>query len=341
MRTEIEQLQHRGVFAPADEPALRWGILGTGLIADWFAGTVARNTRQRLVAVGSRTPARAQEFAARHDIERAHGSYAAVIADDVDVIYIALTADAHCEWALAAIEAGRHVLVEKPFAMNAGEAERMAAAARGAGVLVMEAMWTRYLPQSDAIRLLLEDGALGDIRLLIADHGQAIPADPEHRLQHAELGGGALLDLGVYPIAFAYQLLGPPDDMATFGERLPTGVDGSAELVLTCGSARALLSTTIVVRTPTTASISGTEARLELRAPFFTPTGFTLAGPESIAPDEVWEDRSGITMHTGLCYQATALARFVAEGRTESPFHTLDETVSIMRTLDRALAAIS
>src|SRR6185436_11737022 len=141
-----------------DEPALRWGMLGTGQIAEVFAATAHANTRQRIVAVGSRTQARADEFAARHGIERAHGSYAAVIADDVDVIYIALTAEAHCERALEAIAAGKHVLVEKPFAMNADEAARMADAARAAGVVAMEAMWTRYLPQSDAIRLLVADG---------------------------------------------------------------------------------------------------------------------------------------------------------------------------------------
>jgi predicted dehydrogenase len=341
MRAEIEQLQHRGVFAAGDEPALRWGMLGTGGIAETFAATVHANTRQRIVAVGSRTPARAEDFATRHGIERAHGSYSAVIADEVDVVYIALTADAHCERALEAIAAGRHVLVEKPFAMNGDEAARMAQAARSTGVVAMEAMWTRYLPQSDAIRLLVADGTLGDIKLVFADHGQAITADPAHRLHHAELGGGALLDLGIYPIAFASQLLGPPDDVATFGEMLPSGVDGSAELVLTCGGARALLSTTMVVRTPTTAAVAGTEARLELRAPFFTPTGFALGTGDFGEPMERWEDQTGITMHRGLCYQATALARFAAEGRTESPVHTLDETVSIMRTIDAALAALS
>jgi len=267
MRAEIEQLQQRGVFAAGDEPALRWGMLGTGGIAGTFATTLHANTRQRIVAVGSRTAARAEEFATRHGIERAHGSYSAVIEDGVDVVYIALTADAHCE--------------------------------------------------------------------------RALTADPAHRLHHAELGGGALLDLGIYPIAFASALLGPPDDVATFGQMLPTGVDGSAELVLTCGDARALLSTTMVVRTPTTASVAGTEARLELRAPFFTPTGFTLGTGDFGAPIERWEDQAGISMHHGLCYQATALARFAADGRTESPVHTLDETMSIMRTIDTALAAIS
>jgi predicted dehydrogenase len=340
MRAEIEHLQHRGVFAAGEEPALRWGMLGTGQIAGVFAATAHANTRQRILAVGSRTQARADAFAARHGIERAHDSYSAVIADDIDVVYIALTADAHCERALEAIAAGRHVLVEKPFALNGDEAARMADAARAAGVVAMEAMWTRYLPQSDAIRLLVADGTLGDIKLVFADHGQAIVADPAHRLHHAELGGGALLDLGIYPIAFASQLLGPPDDVAAFGEILPTGVDGSAELVLTCGDARALLSTTIGLSTPTTAAVAGTEARLELRAPFFTPTGFTLAGPGFDGPGERWDDRTGISRHHGLCYQATALARFAADGRAESPVHPLDETVAIMRTIDTALAAL-
>lgn len=330
MRTEIEQLQHRGVFAPADEPALRWGILGTGLIADWFAATVARNTRQRLVAVGSRTPARAQEFAARYDIERAHGSYAAVIADDVDVIYIALTADAHCEWALAAIEAGRHVLVEKPFAMNAGEAEQMAAAARGAGVLVMEAMWTRYLPQSDAIRLLLEDGALGDIRLLIADHGQAIPADPEHRLQHAELGGGALLDLGVYPVSFASMVLGTPAKVTAVSDPAFTGVDATTSMLMQyAGGAHAMLTATLTAAGPTTAAVIGTDARVVVDGPFYTPAGFTLTRRDGTA-----ERFDRPVPGRGLRFEAAEVVRCLREGRRESDVLPLHETVSVMATLD-------
>ena len=341
MRAEIEQLQHRGGFAAGDEPALRWGMLGTGQIAEVFAATAHANTRQRILAVGSRTQARADEFAARHGHRaRARLVYEAVIADDVDVVYIALTADAHCERALEAIAAGKHVLVEKPFAMDGDEAARMADAARSAASWRWRPCGRGYPPQSDAIRLLMADGTLGDIRLVFADHGQAIPVDPAHRLHHAELGGGALLDLGIYPIAFASQVLGPPDDVATFGEILPTGVDGSAELVLTCGDARALLSTTMGSarrpRPPWRAPRPGSScARRSSRRPASRSSGRGFDGP-----GERWEDQTGISMHHGLCYQATALARFAAEGGAESPVHPLDETVAIMRTIDTALAAL-
>lgn len=344
--TEIDALQHAGVFRPRSEPSLGWGVIGTGWIANQFVSGTQRHTRQRIVAVGSRSGERAAAFAEQRGVEQSHGTYSALIENPaVDAVYIGVTADQHRSLALEVIAAGKPVLVEKPFAVTAAEAGEIRDAARSAGVLAMEAMWTRYLPQSDAIRLLQSQGALGDIQVITADHGQAIAAaDPTSRLLRPELGGGALLDLGVYPLAFASELLGTPASVLAAGDLLPSGVDGTVGMLLTYpgSTAQALLLTTMCARTPTVAAISGTVARIEIESPFFIPSGFVLTGPAFDAePSLQWRDQSGIVAHEGLSYQATALARFVGEGRTESPIHGLDESVAILATIEAARAQLT
>jgi predicted dehydrogenase len=178
-------------------------------------------------------------------------------------VYIGVTADQHRPLALEVIAAGKPVLVEKPFTLTAAEASEIRAAARAAGVFAMEAMWTRYLPQSDAIRMLVWQGALGDIEVVAADHGQALADDPTSRLLSLALGGGALLDLGVYPLAFTSELLGTPASIIATGDVLPSGVDGTVAMLLAYpgSTAQATLSTSISVHTPNVAAISGTAAR--------------------------------------------------------------------------------
>jgi predicted dehydrogenase len=343
--TEVDDLQHVGVFRPTTEPSLGWGVIGTGWIAEQFVTGTLRHTPQRIVALGSRSAERSAAFAARHGVEHSHGSYSALIDDPaVDAVYIGVTADQHRPLALEVIAAGKPALVEKPFALTASDASEIRAAARAAGVLAMEAMWTRYLPQSDAIRMLLRQGALGEIEVVAADHGQALADDPTSRLLSPALGGGALLDLGVYPLAFTSEVLGTPASIIATGDLLPSGVDGTVAMLLAYpgSTAQAVLSTSISVRTPTVAAISGTAARIEIDSPFYMPMGFVLAGPSYGAkPILRWQDQSGIAAHEGLSYQATALARFVSEGRTESPIHGLDESVAILSTIDAARAQLT
>src|SRR4051812_47691344 len=190
------------------EPALRWGVVGAGWIAGEFAKAVRTHTAQRIVAVSSRSLERASSFAATQGIEFALGSTEQLVTHPgVDVVYVATPQSEHLAVGLAAIAAGKHVLIEKPITVSAAEARTLVRAARAAGVLVMEAMWSRYLPQASLTRRLLADGVLGEIRPVLADHGQAIPADPQHRLHRPELGGGALLDLGIYPVQFSSMVL--------------------------------------------------------------------------------------------------------------------------------------
>jgi predicted dehydrogenase len=292
-----------------------------------------RHTGQRVGAVASRSPERARTFASRFGIERSYGSYDELVADpEVDVVYVASPHSEHHAHALLAISAGKPVLVEKAFTRNAAEAQEVLQAGATAGVLVQEAMWTRFLPHIDVVRQLLEDGALGDVSTVLADHGQWFATNPASRLFDPVLAGGALLDLGVYPVSFASFVLGTPSAVLAVGTHAVTGVDGQVSAVLSSASgAHALVNTTLFARTPTTAAVVGTEARIELAGDFYAPTSVSLISRTGTL--ERW-DANPITGHEGLCYQATAVARLVADGALESPLLPQIETLAIMTTMD-------
>ncbi|MFJ4295656.1 Gfo/Idh/MocA family protein [Curtobacterium sp. NPDC089689] len=326
----------------SSEPALRWGLVGPGWIAGEFVDAAHRHTQQRFTAVASRSPERGAAFAAAHGIEHVVGSIVELAArDDVDAIYVATPQSDHLASGLSAIAAGKHVLIEKPIALNANEAQQLVDAGRAAGVLVMEAMWSRYLPQTSVLTQLLHDGVLGEIRALHADHGQRIDADPSHRLYRPELGGGALLDLGIYPVQFASLFLGTPQSVTAVGTMTDTGVDAQSTLVLEhSGGAQATLTTTLLARTPTGAAVAGSEATITVDPYFYTPTTFTLAGAAHDSTALHWSDESGLRGFEALSWEATAFASFVGDGRIESPVHGHDETVAILHTIDQALAQL-
>ena len=334
------------IIPPESVPALRWGIVGTGIAAR-FVHALHTHTGQRAVAVAARNVAKTQAFATEHGILTVHEDPSALIADPaVDVVYISTPHPLHHDLALEAIQAGKHVLIEKPIAMSASETRSITKAGRAAGVLVMEAMWTRYLPQADIVRQILADGTIGEIQLVQADFGFAFPFDAGHRLWNADLGGGSLLDAGIYPISFASSVLGSPSTVKASGLLAPTGVDARADLLLTSASgATAMVSASIVSSMPVVASIMGTAGRVEVLSPFFGPSGVTLSTGSFGAEDSVtWRDDTFKTLHEGLGYQATAFASYVSEGRIESPLHPHEEMISIMSTIDEAkqqIAAIS
>lgn len=326
---------------PDEAPPLRWGILAPGGIAASMVEGLQRYTRQRVVAVGSRDTARAQAFADRWGIERAYGSYEALLGDGaVDVVYVASPHSEHRDHALAALTAGKHVLVEKSFTRNAAEAREVVDAARSRGLACLEAMWTRFLPRTDIVRQLLADGALGPVETLIADHGQRFAEDPTSRLFAPELAGGALLDLGIYPVSFASLALGRPARVTARGTTTSTGVDRQVSMVLDGyqgSDAHAVLTTTMGAATPTTATISGPEGRLELAGPFYGPGTVRLVTRSG----EVFGSAPPVIKgHLGLCFEAAHLAQLVADGATESPLLGLDETIAIMETLDEVRAQV-
>jgi len=314
---------------------LRWGLIGTGWIADSFAADLAFTDSGRAVAVGSRRIETANSFADRFEIPNRHGSYEELVADpEVDVVYVATPHPLHHPNALLALGAGKPVLVEKPFTMNAAEARELVAAARAEKLFLMEAMWTRFLPHIAQIRRLIAEGALGEIVTVSADHGQWFAKDPEFRLFAPELGGGALLDLGVYPVSFASMLLGAPSTISALIEPAFSGVDGQTSMLFGYDSgAQAVLSCTSLAKSPTRAAIVGTEARIEIDGDFYSPSSFTLTtrSGEETRYDEPHRGR-------GLWYQADEVARCLQGGLLESPLMPLDESVSIMQTMDAVLA---
>lgn len=316
---------------------MRWGVLAPGRIAGGFVWALHHHTEQRVCAVASRDIERARAFAATYGIERVHGSYEQLVTDpQVDIVYVASPHSEHKRQALLAIAAGKHVLVEKPFALDAAEAREIAQAARAAKVFAMEALWTRFLPQTLLIERLLRDGVLGDIRLVTADFGVRFDFDAEGRIFNPALGGGALLDLGIYPIWFAHFVLGTPARVLATGAPASTGVDGQVALVLTTATgAQALLHTTLFADTPVEATVSGTLARLHVDSRFIAPGGLTLSSPSSEARLR-WSAPLGSRGGEGLAYQAVAVARHIAEGLTESPLHPLERTLAMVETIDTA-----
>lgn len=334
--TDVAGMPVSRVAEPSQAPVLRWGILGPGRIAETFAVSVRTHTRQRIVAVGSRDGARGTAFAQRHDVPTVHDSYLALVGDpDVDVVYVATPNPFHARCALLAVQAGKHVVVEKPFAMSADEALRVADAATARGVFVMEAMWPRFLPAMDVIGQVLAGGLLGDVQALSADLGEYFTPDPASRLFDPMLGGGALLDLGIYLVSFASFALGAPEQILAAGSFTGTGVDARASIVLQGPADRqAHLFTTLEARTPTSAFLTGSRGVLEVHAPFYLPPAIALTAHAAEPANALAAVFAQQRPEDGLCYEVAEAARMISAGRTQSPLLPLEETVQIMRTMD-------
>jgi predicted dehydrogenase len=316
---------------------LRWGILGTGWIARQMTADLAIHGSP-VNAVGSRSQSTADAFATEFGIPVAHGSYEALVADpDVDVIYVATPHSSHVTDATLALEAGKHVLLEKPYTINAAEARAVAGLARDRGLVVLEAMWTRWMPHMIRLRELIAAGTLGDVRTVLADHDQKLSQDPSHRLQNPELGGGALLDLGIYPISFAWDVLGAPSTVHAISSPTPTGVDRQTAIVFGYADGQqAVMHTALDAAGPTRASVIGVDARVEIDSVWYTPTTMRVIDPD----DNVIEEFDGRSEGRGMQFQAAALERIVASGALEDDILPPSESVAIMETLDQIRAQI-
>jgi predicted dehydrogenase len=307
---------------------IRWGIAGTGGIANSFATDFSNLDEGGIVAVGSRTLDSADSFAAEHGIDRAWGSYAELASDaDVDVVYVAGLHTVHADQAVQFLNAGKHVLVEKPIALNAAEVDRMIAAARANDRFLMEAMWMRFNPAHVETMRRLEDDAIGDIRRISADFSFTLPFDPDHRLWNLEKGGGALLDLGIYPFSLAWWALGPPVDIQHVGHLSDTGVDD--ELSLLCrwpSGASALLTCGLRVPGAMTARIEGTRGVAEFPFPAHACGSVTLrCGGES---EEITGDRPG------LRHQVVEVHRCLRAGEAESARMPLATSRAVIECFD-------
>jgi predicted dehydrogenase len=311
--------------------AIRWGILATGAIARDFAQGLAILPDADLVAVGSRAQETADRFGDEYGVLRRYGSYEALARDpDVDVAYIATPHNLHRDNTLLCLSAGKAVLCEKPFAINATQAEEMISLARGKKLFLMEAMWNRFHPVVLEMGRLLGEGAIGKPRLMVADFGLGTSFDPEGRLFDIQLGGGALLDLGVYPVALASLVFGPPDTVSTHAHLGPTGVDERAGVVLGYEEeGLAVLHTSLLEKTPSEAMIFGEAGSLRVHGPIYRPSALTLSRPGH--DDELIQPPVEGNAYN---YEAMEVMRCLRAGELESPRMTLDESLSIMLTLD-------
>jgi predicted dehydrogenase len=316
---------------------VRWGILATGLIARLFTSDLVL-TGHTVAAVGSRSRQTADRFAAKFGIPKAHGSYEALVADpEVDIVYVATPHPLHAPNAMAALEAGKHVLVEKPFTMNAAEAQKVMDLAERKGLLALEAMWTRFLPHMLRIREIVASGILGEIRSIVADHTQDLPDDPTHRLNAMELGGGALLDLGIYPISFAWDILGMPLEVQSTARFRATGADAQVATIFRhAGDAMSFTLSASDTAGPNVATVIGTEGRIDIDAVWYSPTAFRVYDNKR----KILEEFKSTVLGRGMQYEAAEAERLIRTGTLASEILPPSDTVGIMRTLDAVRSQI-
>ncbi|MDH6433817.1 putative dehydrogenase [Streptomyces sp. SAI-144] len=316
------------------EQSVRWGILATGGIAAAFTADLVDLPDAEVVAVASRSEASAKAFAERFGIERAYGDWGALAEDaDIDVVYVATPHAAHRAAAGLCLTAGRNVLCEKAFTLNVREAEELVALAKEHDRFLMEAMWMYCNPLIRRLKALVDDGAIGEIRTVQADFGLAGPFPPAHRLRDPAQGGGALLDLGVYPVSFAHLLLGEPSDVTAKAVLSEEGVDLQTGALLSWDDgALASLHCSLTGGTATIASVTGSLGRIDIPNGFFHPDRFVLhrdgRDPEEFVADPADGPRNS------LKHEAREVMRALRAGETQSPLVPLDGTLAVMRTLD-------
>lgn len=304
---------------PADphRGPIRWAVAATGAIADRFAREfpAVADPGAELVAVGSRASETAEAFAARHGIARAHASYETLAADDgVDAVYVANLAPFHCRLTKLFLEAGKHVLVEKPMALNAAEAAEMAAAAEANDRFLMEAMWMRFNPLHRRVASLIAEGAIGEVHRIGADFSIAVGFDPGHRLWSLEAGGGALLDLGIYPVSLAWWLLGEPSAVDHVTHVGPTGVDDDVSLLLGWETGAAAVLTTSIRSTGSTAArIDGSAGSIAIESRFHSAASATVHAADGST--ELTAEASS------LHWQVDEVNRCLRSGLRQSPDH--------------------
>lgn len=310
---------------------MRWGILSTGNIAHKFAQGLTSLPDAELVAVGSRSQSAADAFGDEFNVPHRHSSYEALASDpDVDVIYIGTPHPFHAANTLLCLDGGKAVLCEKPFTINARETEQIIQRAREKNLFLMEAMWTRYLPAIERVRDLIASDAIGEVRMLTADFGYRQPFNPAARSYDLELGGGALLDVGIYPITLASMLFGTPVEIASQAHIGASGVDEQSALVFKYAQGQlALLWSAVSTTTPQEACIMGTKGMIKIPSQWWRAQQLLLS--QQGQPDQVID----VPMEgNGYNYEAAEVARCIRAGLLESPIMSLDESLAIMHTMD-------
>ncbi|MEY4499929.1 MAG: hypothetical protein RL319_917 [Actinomycetota bacterium] len=317
------------IIDPASVTPYRWGVIGAGGIAELFVTGVQKHSKQNVIAVASRTFGKAEIFGKKFNIE-AHDNYEDLLArTDIDVVYVATLPSQHRDHALAAIAAGKHVLIEKPIALDPTEAEEIFAAAKAAGVLAMEAMWTRYLPQYDIIRQLLDSKAFGEIEMVNVSMCQS---NLWMTRMFSKNGGDPMFDMGIYAVSFCQTFLGNPVSITAQGILNDDGIDEEVSVQLrysNCSRAYILVSGRSGI--PAIGQVSGTKAKMNVGPEFCIPSRIEFSAQEFYAPVSRWTDESGVVGHEGLSYQTTAMASFLDAGLQESPFESHADSIANLR----------
>ena len=312
-------------------PPIRWGIMGTGMIAALFAEDLRHVDDAKLAAIGSRRAETAEAFASRFDVPQAHASYETLVRGDVDVVYVATPHAFHAENTLLALEAGVPVLCEKAFAMNAREAKQMVSAAREHDLFLMEAMWTRFMPSVAEVRRVLERGQIGPVQYVGADISTVREFNPDDRLFDPELGGGALLDLGVYPVAWTFDFFGSPDRVASMATLGPTGVDMRCSGLFEYDDGpQVVWHASLEADAGRALTMAGPEGRIHCPRNWWKGRPFERLTPEGEPVETLGRPYEG----NGYQFEAEHVVRCLREGRTESPVMPLDESLAIMRAMD-------
>ncbi|WP_427016248.1 Gfo/Idh/MocA family protein [Pseudarthrobacter sp. P1] len=310
---------------------IRWGILGTGFIAGLQTQDLIENGFT-VQSVGSRTLESSTAFGEKYSIPSAHGSYEALVADpDVDVVYVATPHPFHHANALLALNAGKHVLVEKAFTINARQAQEIVELAEAKGLVALEAMWSRFLPHMIRLREIIGEGTLGEVRKVMASHNQNLPKDPAHRLNDPGLGGGALLDLGVYPVSFAFDIFGAPETIRASAAMTATGVDRQTAAIFEYANGQqAILDCQLDAAGPNRAVVIGTEGWIEIEATWYAPTPFTVFDVDG----KVLERFDQPVNSRGMQFQAAEMERLVKEGATTGTILPPRESIAVMAAMD-------
>ena len=311
---------------------INWGILGLGSIANKFAQALTSVPNTKLYAVGSRSSDKAKQFAKKYNVKNFYGSYEELASDpSVDAIYIATPHVLHCENTLMCIGNGKAVLCEKPFAMNEKEVMRMVKKAHDNEVFLMEALWTRFLPTIAKTMELIAGGVIGDIIHVKSDFGMKAPYDPDKRLFNRDLGGGCLLDIGIYPVFIALLLLGEPDEISAEAVIGKTGVDENFSSTFKYNNGKmATLFSTFLTNTPVETNIYGTKGFIRINRMWHIPTSLTIVKNDGHSENIKFDYRSN-----GYDLEAEEVTNCLLNGSKESSIMPLDFSIKLIRLLDK------
>jgi predicted dehydrogenase len=314
-----------------DAPSLRWGIMGPGWVAERFTESVQAHSRQVIAGVASRSISRSKAFADTFGVPAAYGSYEELAAaPDIDIVYVCTPHNFHHRAAMLAIDAGKHVLIEKPIGITAAQARDIAARATAAGVFAAEAMWSFFLPKFDVIRQVLDAGTLGTVTTVLAEYGEHF--EHTHRIFDPALAGGPLLDLGTYPLALITEVLGTPERLHAVGQPHESGVNAQLSAIMEFpGGSQAVMNTHVHNFTPTAATIVGSEATLTIDGPFNMPGGFEVRFHDGT---RLRHSEPAGGHFQGLHYEAAAVARAIRAGETEAPERTLASSIRTLEVAD-------